>query len=113
MSEISSELTSQIAESRVLRKDTEIWLIGRPSEKFPSSTIPTRGDVIRFFFYLKDGPMTHEKHVSNNGTIADRVVFKVQKQWDKAGIATQRKDKVKAKILQLYDEYRLLQKTED
>jgi len=95
---------------RVLRKDDDVWLIGTPISELPASRIPTKGDVIRLFFYLKDGPMKHEKHVSFNGAVADRVVFEVQQQWTKTGIKIQRKDKVKAKILDLYDNYRTLQK---
>lgn len=94
----------------VLRKDNDIWLIGMPIPELPASRIPTKGDVIRLFFYLKDGPMKHEKHVSFNGAVADRVVLEIQQQWAKTGIEIQRKDKVKAKILDLYDNYRTLQK---
>ena len=94
----------------VLRKDNDIWLIGMPIPELPASRIPTKGDVIRLFFYLKDGPMKHEKHVSFNGAVADRVVLEIQQQWAKTGIKIQRKDKVKAKILDLYDNYRTLQK---
>jgi len=65
----------------LLRKDDDVWLIGTPISELPASRIPTKGDVIRVFFYLKDGPMKHEKHVSVNGAVADRVVFEVQQQW--------------------------------
>ena len=54
--------------------------------------------------------MKHEKHRSCNGAVADKVVIEVQQQWAKTGIEIQRKDKVKAKILDLYDNYRTLQK---
>lgn len=54
--------------------------------------------------------MTHEKHVSCNNAVADRVVSEVQQQWAKTGIEIQRKDKVKAKIRDPYDKYRILQK---
>src|SRR6218665_385558 len=62
------------------------------------------------FFYLKNGPMKKEKHVTFNGAIAEMVLAAVQEEWDKAGIIVQRKDTVKAKILDLYENYRLLQK---
>jgi hypothetical protein len=94
----------------VLRKDHDVWLIGQPISELPASRIPTKGDVLRLFFYLKDGPMKQEKHVSCNGAVADRVFLEVQQQWSKTGIEIQRKDKVKAKILELYDNYRTLQK---
>lgn len=93
-----------------LRKDDDVWLIGKPISELPACRIPTKGDVIRLFFYLKDCLMTYEKHVSCNGAVADRVVSEVQQQWAKTGIETQRKDKVKSKILDLYDKYRILQK---
>jgi len=53
--------------------------------------------------------MKHEKHVSFNGAVAHRVVCEVQQQWTKRGIELECKDKVKAKILDLYD-CRTLQK---
>lgn len=93
-----------------LRKDDDVWLIGKPISELPACRIPTKGDVIRLFFNLKDGLMKHEKHVSCNGAVADRVALEVQQQWVKTGIEMQRKDKVKAKILHLYDKYRKLQK---
>lgn len=93
-----------------LRKDDDIWLLGKPILELPACRIPTKGDVIRLFFYLKDGLMKHEKHSSCNGAVADKVVIEVQQQWAKTGIEIQRKDKVKAKILDLYDNYRTLQK---
>lgn len=54
--------------------------------------------------------MKHDKHVSCNGAVAGRVAVEVQMQWAKAGIEIQRKDKVKAKIIDLYDTFRTLQK---
>jgi hypothetical protein len=93
-----------------LRKDDDVWLIGKPISELPACRIPTKGDVIRLFFYLKDGLMKHEKHVSCNSAVADRVVVEVQLQWAKTGIEIQRKYKVKAKILYLYERYRTLQK---
>src|SRR6218665_2003152 len=68
----------------------------------------SRNDVLRLYFYLKNGPMKKEKHVNFNGAIAEMVLAAVQEEWDKAGIIVQRKDTVK--ILDLYENYRLLQK---
>lgn len=93
-----------------LRKNYDAWLIGKPISELPACRIPTKGGVIRLFFYLKYRLMTHEKHVSCNNAVADRVVSEVQQQWAKTGIEIQRKDKVKAKIRDPYDKYRILQK---
>lgn len=93
-----------------LRSDECIWLLGNYVTSFTSHKIPTKGEVLRYFCYLKDGPMKHEKHVYFNGAVAEKLRTEIQIQWEKAGIVTQRKDKVKLKILNLYDEYRKLQK---
>src|SRR6218665_663538 len=77
----------------VLRSEDEvIWLVGRPISQLPTNRIPTKGDVLRLFFYFKNGPMKKEKHVNFNGAIAEMVLAAVQEEWDKAGIIVQRKD---------------------
>jgi hypothetical protein len=102
---------AKAAETRVVRCETTVWLLRKVIEKLPTCQIPTQGDVLRYFFYLKDGPMKHEKFRNFNGAVAEKVLVDVQKQWEMAGIETQRKDKVKSKILDLYGRYRLVQKS--
>ena len=70
MAALSAEVARLPPATHVLRKDGDIGLLEKALETLPNSTVPTRGDVIRYFFYLKEGPMKYEKHVSNNGTIA-------------------------------------------
>lgn len=106
----SDHKMAKCAETPTLRSETELWLLGKNISELPPSRIPTKGDVLRYFCYLKDGPMKHEKFINFNSAIADKMCAEVQLQWTKAGIESQRKDKVKAKILDLYESYRVIKK---
>jgi ArsR family metal-binding transcriptional regulator len=77
---------------------------------FLSKINTAKGEVLSLFFHLKNSPITmkHMKHVNFNTAVAHTVLLAVQKQWEKAGIATKRRDKIKVKILELCDVYRTL-----
>ena len=68
------------------------------------------GEVLRLYFYLKYGSMNHEQLVYFDTTVADAVIKAVQDQWQNAEIETQRKDQIKAKVLELKDFYITLQR---
>ena len=92
-------------ERPTLWKDSSIYLLGSSLEK-----LSTKLDVLRHFFYIKDGPIKENKHTLSNSPVADVVYKNVEQQWDYGGIATQWKKKVKEKFLKLDEEYRSVQK---
>lgn len=96
-----------------LRSKSKIWLLGNTLETLPSNRAPTKGEVLRYFFYLKEGPLSNEKYSSSNKTIFSKITNDLSAIWAKTGIKTQRKDKVQQKICVLYESYRTLMKHKD
>ena len=58
----SSEMAT--AEETRSRSNTAVWLVGHPSATFPSSKLPSKGDVLRFLFF---------KHNECNKTLAQSI----------------------------------------
>lgn len=102
--------SKSVVASVSLRSQTEIWLLGHVIESLPVNRLPTKGDVLRYFFFLKNGPLKAEKYALSNNSIFDKVVDETIDVWTKTGIPLQRKDKVKNKLVKLFESYRNLQR---
>ena len=93
-----------------LRSKCEIWLLGNRLEQLPSNRVPIKREVLRYFFFLKEGPMKQHKNYISNTVICSKITDELCAVWEKIGIKTQRKDKVKQKLTNLYESNRTLTK---
>ena len=84
-----------------LRSKCQIWLLRNRLEQLPSNRVPTKREVLRYFFFLKEGPMKHDRYSIINTVICSKKTDELCSIWEKTGIKTQRKDKVKQKNVTL------------
>ena len=85
-------------------------VVGELSGQLPSNQVPSKREILRYFFFLKKGPMKHDKYSISNTVVCSKITDKLRAVWEKTGIKTQRKDKVKQKLANLYESYRTLTK---
>lgn len=90
--------------SPVTRKDTEVWLIGQPIDVIRGMKLPSKGDVLRRFFYLM---RTDKKSVRGASSIVAKEVMGF---WRIAKIPTMEERNIIPKIEKAYDGWRTLQK---
>ena len=98
-----------MSQSSLLSK-CQVWLLGNSLEQLPSNQVPAKCEVLRYFFFLKEGPMKHDKYSISNTAMFSKINDELCAIWEKIGIKTQRKDKVKQKLKNLYESYRTLTK---
>lgn len=89
-----------------LRSKTEIFLVGFEEAQILGAKLPTNRQVFKTFFYI-----LHEVKLSKNESaklaIRETIIF-----WEKARIQTRREDKCVEKLVNLYERWRVLQKSE-
>lgn len=83
---------------------SSIFLIGAAKHEITGSKLPSKGDVLKLFFYN----LRYRKlEIAGSATlVTDEVVLF----WKKARIPTQAHDKIRKKVIRLYEEWRALQK---
>ena len=62
------------------------------------------------FSFLKEGPIKHDKYSISNTVVCSKITDKLCAIWEKTGIKTQRKNKMKQKLTNLCESYRTLTK---
>ncbi|XP_076063128.1 uncharacterized protein LOC143038083 [Oratosquilla oratoria] len=85
-------------------KKSEIWLVGHSIECITGAKLPSRGDVLRhFFFYHKD----QKKTIPDS---AAEVAKEVLDFWLGARILVMAESSIRRKIVSLFEEWKVLQK---
>lgn len=89
------------------RQKTEIWLLGHSVPTIKGAKLPSRGDVLRRFFYAhKEEKKTVQQ--SANDTAKEVLDF-----WTRARIPTIAETSVRRKITALFDEWKILNKSKN
>lgn len=89
------------------RNQSEIWLIGQLLSELSQSTLPSIGEVLRYFFYYKN---EEKKSIRESATLTACGVINL---WEKAGIPIQLKKHVISKIEKLFKEWQNLKKNKE
>ncbi|KAL4720394.1 hypothetical protein ACJJTC_002056 [Scirpophaga incertulas] len=89
------------------RNQSEIWLIGQLLYELSQSTLPSIGEVLRYFFYYKN---EEKKSIRESATLTACGVINL---WEKAGIPIQLKKHVISKIEKLFKEWQNLKKNKE
>ena len=90
----------------VLRTFDSITL--RPIAAFSGSKLPTNGEILERIFYEKDFSDTQNNKPTKS--VIDYIFPEIEAIYQKVPCPMKRKDKCKAKILKLYDEWQRLSK---
>lgn len=90
---------------RNLRSNTEIYLIGFEKSQILGSKLPTIKEVLQLFFYHV---RTQNTSIRQSASLATReaILF-----WEKAKIPTRKEQHCIDKLLKLYEEWRIVQKS--
>ena len=56
-------MASKSVDKRKRSRDSDIWLIGKPIERFPGTKLPSRGEVLRVTFNLHKSSLELKQHV--------------------------------------------------
>lgn len=92
--------------AKKFRSQSEIYLIGREQNEIVGAKLPSNRQVLSVFFYnTRTTNLSTEK-------IANLICVKIKMFWEKARIPTSADFYVKKKILDLYNDWRGLQKCE-
>ncbi|KAG0728230.1 hypothetical protein GWK47_032935 [Chionoecetes opilio] len=87
------------------RKQTEVWLLGHSVPTITGAKLPSRGDVLRRFFYAHK---EEKKTVQQSAAEAAKEVLDF---WTRARIPTIAETSVRRKITGLFDEWKILSKS--
>ena len=97
----------------ITRSLTEIPLIGQPIAELKCSTLPTNGEVLKYFFYIKNNSQ-HYSQLQGKGKLegmqAKMVVNHVAIFWEKCNLPMCDKDYAKRKVINLYKDWASLNK---
>ena len=85
-----------------LHSKCQIWLLESRLE-LPSNRVSTKREALPYSFFLKEGPMKHDKYSISNTVICRKITDELCAIWEKTGIKTQKKDKMKQKLTNLYE----------
>ncbi|KAG0710863.1 hypothetical protein GWK47_021923 [Chionoecetes opilio] len=89
------------------RKQTEVWLLGHSVPTITGAKLPSRGDVLRRFFYAHK---EEKKTVQQSAAEAAKEVLDF---WTRARIPTIAEASVRRKITGLFDEWKILSKSKN
>ncbi|KAG0699285.1 hypothetical protein GWK47_025831 [Chionoecetes opilio] len=89
------------------RKQTEVWLLGHSVPNITGSKLPSRGDVLRLFFYAHK---EEKKTVQQSAAEAAKEVLDF---WTRARIPTIAETSVRRKITGLFEEWKILSKSKN
>ncbi|KAG0715885.1 hypothetical protein GWK47_010896 [Chionoecetes opilio] len=89
------------------RKQTEVWLLGHSVPTITGAKLPSRGDVLRRFFYAHK---EEKKTVQQSAAEAAKEVLDF---WTRARILTIAETSVRRKITGLFDEWKILSKSKN
>ncbi|KAG0721279.1 hypothetical protein GWK47_046780 [Chionoecetes opilio] len=89
------------------RKQTEVWLLGHSVPTITGAKLPSRGDVLRRFFYAHK---EEKKTVQQSAAEAAKEVLDF---WTRARIPTIAETSVRRKITGLFDEWKILSKSKN
>ncbi|KAG0723159.1 hypothetical protein GWK47_043175 [Chionoecetes opilio] len=89
------------------RKQTEVWLLGHSVPTITGAKLPSRGDILRRFFYAHK---EEKKTVQQNAAEAAKEVLDF---WTQARIPTIAETSVRRKITGLFDEWKILSKSKN
>ncbi|KAG0713118.1 hypothetical protein GWK47_016870 [Chionoecetes opilio] len=89
------------------RKQTEVWLLGHSVPTITGAKLPSRGDVLRLFFYAHK---EERKTVQQSAAEAAKEVLDF---WTRARIPTIAETSVRRKITGLFDEWKILSKSKN
>ncbi|KAG0693144.1 hypothetical protein GWK47_014247 [Chionoecetes opilio] len=88
------------------RKQTEVWLLGHSVPTITGAKLPSRGDVLRRFFYAHKEEKTEQQS-------AAEAAKEVLDFWTRARIPTIAETSVRRKITGLFDEWKILSKSKN
>ncbi|KAG0694931.1 hypothetical protein GWK47_027091 [Chionoecetes opilio] len=89
------------------KKQTEVWLLGHSVPTITGAKLPSRGDVLRRFFYAHK---EEKKTVQQSAAEAAKEVLDF---WTRARIPTITETSVRRKITGLFDEWKILSKSKN
>ncbi|KAG0709989.1 hypothetical protein GWK47_023732 [Chionoecetes opilio] len=89
------------------RKQTEVWLLGHSVPTITGAKLPSRGDVLRRFFYAHK---EEKKTVQQSAAEAAKEVLDF---WTRARIPTIAETSVRRKITGIFDEWKILSKSKN
>ncbi|KAG0710737.1 hypothetical protein GWK47_022207 [Chionoecetes opilio] len=89
------------------RKQTEVWLLDHSVPTITGAKLPSRGDVLRQFFYAHK---EEKKTVQQSAAEAAKEVLDF---WTRARIPTIAETSVRRKITGLFDEWKILSKSKN
>ncbi|KAG0724972.1 hypothetical protein GWK47_039494 [Chionoecetes opilio] len=89
------------------RKQTEVWLLGHSVPTITGAKLPSRGDVLRRFFYAHK---EEKKTVQQSAAEAAKEVLDF---WTRARIPTITETNVRRKITGLFDVWKILSKSKN
>ncbi|KAG0725706.1 hypothetical protein GWK47_038110 [Chionoecetes opilio] len=89
------------------RKQTEVWLLGHSVPTITGAKLPSRGDVLRRFFYAHK---EEKKTVQQSAAEAAKEVLDF---WTRARIPTIAETSMRRKITGLFDEWKILSKSKN
>ena len=89
------------------RLSTTLNIYGQPVE-LPQHQLPTNGDIMRllYFEYNKMVAGQGKGNSSSMNKVADTVVEKISEVYKLGSVGLKRRDKVKGKVLKLYEDYK-------
>ncbi|KAG0730526.1 WD repeat-containing protein 46 [Chionoecetes opilio] len=96
-----------IVEVMTTRKQIEVWLLGHSVPTITGAKLPSRGDVLRRFFYAHK---EEKKTVQQSAAEAAKEVLDF---WTRARIPTIAETSVRKKITGLFDEWKILSKSKN
>ena len=76
-----------------LRSKCQIWMLGKRLEKLPSNIVPTKPEILRYFFFLKEEPIKHDKYSISNKVICSKITDELCDIEEKTGIKHKGKTK--------------------
>ena len=91
---------------RVLRNDTDVYLVGNYAPQIVGSKLPSNRDVLKtFYFNMREVKLT----IRESAKLVIREVFEI---WNKARIPTRDEQQCVKKLETLYEKLRNFQKSE-
>jgi hypothetical protein len=89
------------------RKTMNVWLIGQQSREIPGNKLPSKREVMAYFFHLH---LTEKKTVRESATLAAEAAIGI---WDKARIPTRLRKHVIAALEKIFHDWQKLKKNEN
>ena len=93
-----------MASSSGTRSKTSIWLIGEPLQQLSGAKLPSKGEMLRRFYYI------HYKEKKTIHQSATEVVREILEFWSKARIPTSKECNIIKTVENIQQEWRALHK---